>query len=157
MGTPLGKRDLVDLWEEVRRLTDRREVADLLLRLVACLDERRFADLRDLFAEDVTVRTPGGEAAGPDAVIEQAARNHESAAAVQHLVGEVLVELDGDEAALRADAFITFVEAADEVAQELREVYRCRAQRTAKGWRLVRVQTSIAARVRTPSVAHVSD
>ena len=138
--------EIDELRTMLRRLTDREDVAGLLLRLTTCLDEGDFEGMRRVLAEDVTVRTPGGEAVGIDAAVAQASRNHSAAAVVQHLIGEVLVDLDGDEATLRANAIITFVEEQDG-GQELREVYRCRAGRTADGWRIVRLETSIVRRV----------
>jgi hypothetical protein len=137
--------ELDELRAVVRRLTDREEVAGLLLRLTTCLDEGAYDDMRKVLAEDVTVRTPGGEAVGVEAAVGQASRNHSAAVTVQHLIGEVLVGLDVDEAVLRANAIITFV-GGPGGGRELREVYRCRARRTPAGWRIVRLETSVVRR-----------
>ncbi len=96
----------------LQALADRAEIEDLVHRLGASLDERRFDDLRGILVEGATARTPGGLAEGRDAMVVQAERNHpveDRTATRPHMV--------------------------------LGEVYRLHARRTAAGWRLSSVET----------------
>lgn len=120
-------------------IEDRAAITDLVSRLGACLDDHRFDDLKELFAEDVTAATPGGLAEGRDAVIGQATRNHGEYHRIQHLITNVLVDLDGDRAAVRANLLGTFVDSEARVVLEMGGIYRFTARRDGD-WRL----TSIA-------------
>ncbi len=82
-------------------LIDRLEIADLVSRLGVVLDEGRFTEMPELFVENATARTPGGVAQGRDAVVAQAERNHGPDLNVQHVITNVLVDLDGDRAHVR--------------------------------------------------------
>lgn len=121
-------------------LLDRLEIDDLVSRLGACLDEHRFADLADLLTEDATVATPGGESSGRAGVVAQATRNHEASAHVQHLITNVLVDLDGDQAEARANLVVTFAGEDGRPTSSLGEVYRFGVRRTPGGWRLARIE-----------------
>src|SRR5690349_12457043 len=67
-------------------LDDRVAISDLIYALGAALDEHRFDDLRDLFIENAAVSTPGGTTQGRDAVVDQATRNHQKYARLQHFM-----------------------------------------------------------------------
>ncbi len=123
-------------------LLDRIAIADLINRLGACLDEHRFHDITALIAEDATASTPGGTAEGRSAVIAQATRNHEHYARIQHLITNLLIDLDGDRASARANLQGSFVDAEGNLALELGAVYRFRARRTSDGWRLARIEVT---------------
>jgi hypothetical protein len=121
-------------------LTDRQAITDLVNHLGLWLDEKRFYDTESLFTEDVTVATPGGQAQGVGLVAEQARRNH-GYERIQHVITNVLIDLDGDRAQVRANLIATLVPSADEPAAHttLGERYRFEAVRTPQGWRLSRV------------------
>jgi hypothetical protein len=116
----------------------------LVHRLGVCLDEARFEELRALFVEDASATTAGRTAEGIDAVIAQASRNHSADDQIQHVVSNVLVDLDGGRATVRANLLATFVRRAGgpDGRYSLGEVYRFGAVRTASGWRLTRVATT---------------
>lgn len=122
-------------------LTDRQAITDLVSRLGLWLDEKRFYDTEALFTEDVTVATPGGRAQGVGLVAEQARRNHDYER-IQHVITNVLIDLDGDRAQVRANLIATLVPSAAEPAAHatLGERYRFDAVRTPQGWRLSRVE-----------------
>ena len=137
----------------VRELIDRNEIADLVSRLGVVLDEGRFDEMKSLLAEDVTVRTPGGAAQGPEAVIAQASRNHRPEQPIQHLITNLLVDLDGDRAAAaRANLVVHFgatdggaeptTAPAPPVEYTLGEVYRFGLVRAPDGWRFASIETT---------------
>jgi SnoaL-like domain len=125
----------------LKDLTDRQAVTDLVSRLALWLDERRSEDPHDILTEDVTVATAGGSAQGIDRVAEQARRTHD-VEGLQHVITNVLIDLDGDRASVRANLIVTFVPSADaRQAHTMRgERYRFEAVRTGVGWRLSRVE-----------------
>jgi hypothetical protein len=127
----------------LQALADRAEIEDLVHRLGASLDERRFDDLRGILVEDATARTPGGLAEGRDAMVAQARRNHPVEDRIQHVISDVLIDLDGDDATVRANLVATFIraDATSRPHMVLGEVYRLHARRTADGWRLSSVET----------------
>lgn len=131
--------------ERIQRLDDQQAITDLVARLGRMLDEKRFADARSILAEDITVHTPGGTSHGPEAAVEQARRNH--TVRTQHVITNVLIELDGDRADVGANLIVTFVgsdgeglalngTALPEGRLEIGERYRFEAVRGSAGWRL---------------------
>ncbi len=119
-------------------LIDRAEIERAVSTLGRCLDERHFDGLRDLFTTDASVETPGGTAAGHDALVEQARRRHTAATGIQHVITNLLVDLDGDTAQVRANLLVAFAEAGplDPAPFVLGEVYRFAFIRTPHGWRI---------------------
>ena len=92
---------------------DRMVITDLVYRLGVCLDEGRFDDLHDLAIEGAAVRTPGGESVGREAFVAQARRNHPADQAFHHVTTNVLIDLDGDQAKVRANLLVHITELAD--------------------------------------------
>ncbi|MEU2104922.1 nuclear transport factor 2 family protein [Nocardia sp. NPDC004085] len=132
---------------QLRELMDRQEITALVDRLGRALDEGRFDDLRAIYTPGATAKTPGGTAEGRDALIAQASRNHGEHLRIQHVVGNVLIDLHGDTAEVRANLIATFALATSDgtpppPVYTLGEVYRFDAVRTGEGWRLSRVQTT---------------
>ena len=93
---------------QVQQLADHNEITNLVYRLGVFLDDRRFDDMRSLLVEEATVRTPGGTAQGREALIAQATRNHRPDEPTQHLITNLLIELDGDRAEVRANLVVNF-------------------------------------------------
>lgn len=130
---------IAQIRHEVELLAGRSNITALVHRLGACLDEGDFDRLRSLFVEDVTAKTPGGEATGLDAVVAQATRNHSRDERIQHRITDVLIDLDGDRASVRANLNVTF--SGEPGAQfSLGAVYRFDAVRTPAGWRFARLE-----------------
>jgi 3-phenylpropionate/cinnamic acid dioxygenase small subunit len=128
-------------------LTDRAELADLLVRQGLWLDERRYDEAPAIFTPDATVATPGGTAEGIGALTAQARKNHDPYARTQHITTNVLIDLDGDRATVRANQIAAFVRdaGADRLPQAeftLGERYRFEAVRTPEGWRFTRVEVT---------------
>lgn len=128
----------------LRGLLDRSEITDLVARSLVAIDEGRFDDLRTIYTEDASASAPGGQAQGRDAIVAQVSRNHTPDRRSQHLVGDVIVDLDGDTAQARANVFAAFAPSATDDASPLASpvqvtfgiAYRYQAVRTPGGWRL---------------------
>jgi 3-phenylpropionate/cinnamic acid dioxygenase small subunit len=141
--------DVARLERQVAEVTDRAEITNLVYRLGAILDDRRFDEMRSLLVETATVKTPGGTAEGRDALIAQARRNHQPDERTQHVITNPLVELDGDRAKLRANLVVNFAASAhrDESLPApprkytLGETYHFDVVRTSAGWRFSSVET----------------
>jgi hypothetical protein len=118
-------------------LADHIELTALVSRLGRWLDRAGDDAPERILAPDVSVRTPGGEATGLDRVVAQAQRNH-AVDATQHVITDVLVDLDGDRAGVSANLIVTFVDG--ESLRTLGERYRFDAARTDAGWRLARIE-----------------
>jgi hypothetical protein len=116
----------------LEQLSDRAELTDLVARLASWLDTGARADAADVLTGDVTATTPGGRAEGREAVVAQARAAH--AVPTLHQITNVLVDLDGDEAAIGAAVSATF---AGDGATGGR--YELAARRTTAGWRLTAV------------------
>jgi hypothetical protein len=123
----------------LQELIDRSEITELVSRLGVWLDEKRFDEARSILTEDATAKTPGGSVAGVDQVAEQARRNH--VVPTQHVITNVVIDLDGDRATIGANLIATFVHGPDPSGPLFQrgERYTFEAVRTADGWRLSRV------------------
>lgn len=130
--------------DRLRALSDRAELTDLVSRQGRWLDERLFDDSAAVFTNDATARTPGGEAAGIEALTAQARRNHTRFARTQHLTSNILIDLDGDRATVGANLLVHFTgdEATAEPVLSMGERYRFEAVRTPAGWRFSRVEVT---------------
>jgi hypothetical protein len=133
---------------DVRALSDRAEITDTVVRMGWCLDRRDWAGLRALFTDrvrtDYTALWGGEPQEGPvDGLLGTAAqgswrRTMDGLEATQHLITNVLAEVDGDEA--RATANVVGVHRlANPHGSPLWTVggtYDIRLARTAAGWRI---------------------
>jgi hypothetical protein len=133
---------------KLQQLVDRSEITDLVSRLGWCLDEGRFDEMRSLLVEEATVRTPGGLAEGRDAVVAQASRNHTPDDHIQHVITNVVADVDGDRATVRANLMVHFAPLVDTpepaIAPAPRsvvgEVYQFEVVHTSEGWRFSRIE-----------------
>jgi 3-phenylpropionate/cinnamic acid dioxygenase small subunit len=133
--------DATGVERQVTELVARNAITELVYRLGVALDDGRFDELRSIFTEDSTASTPGGSVEGIDALIAQASRNHSRERRNHHVITNVLIDLDGERADVRANLVVTF--ARDAVPYfTLGEVYRFDARRTPDGWRLSRVEST---------------
>jgi SnoaL-like domain len=146
MTTSIHDTDQTRLQRHLRELGDRIEITDLISRLGRWLDER-IGEPRSIFAEDVRADTPGGQVRGIDLATAQATRNHTPDRRFQHLLTNVLVELDGDHATVSTNMLLSVAPnaapggptagvGAPGVTFQLGGRYRFEATRTPEGWRL---------------------
>lgn len=129
--------DTTLLGGQLRKLVDSYEIADLVSHLGLWLDEKRFEEAPSIFTEDVAVQTPGGTAQGIERVADQARRNHSDLTQTQHVFTNILVDLDGDRAMIRANLIVYFAHRAAEPEPyfTLGARYRFEAVRAPQGWR----------------------
>ncbi|WBB63059.1 nuclear transport factor 2 family protein [Streptomyces sp. WMMC500] len=126
-GTETLIRDLADL-------TARAELADLVARHSLWIDEGRFDETDRLFTPDVVVRSLRGEARGIEALVALARRGHDDLARTLHHKSNLVIEIDGETATVRAHDIAVFVN--DDKTQAIAAaIHRYGARRTEAGWR----------------------
>src|SRR5271166_3366275 len=84
--------------EAAQRLTDRQEIADLCIRYTTALDTKDWALLESCFARAPVFVHPGGRLEGFPAILERTKAALTPLTATQHLVGNIVVRVDGDTA-----------------------------------------------------------
>ena len=136
------ERDATQPGSWVQELVDRNAITDLVGRLGLWLDEKRFDEAQSIFTEDATADTPGGSVQGVDLLVEQASRGHEDR--TQHVITNVLIDLAGDRATVRANMIATMIPDADapEPLFVIGGRYRFEAVRTPEGWRFSRLEVN---------------
>lgn len=123
----------------IRELADRAQLADLVARHSLWLDEGRYDESDRLFTEDVVVTSPRGEAHGIEALIGLARSGHDTYARTQHNKSNLVVEVDGEVASVRAHDIAVFV-IDDKTAAVAAAAHRYGARRTEDGWRFDRLE-----------------
>jgi len=125
-------------------LAVRLELERLVWTLGRCLDERDFDGLRPLFTTDATVVTRQ-TATGHDAIVDQARRRHSHDDGIQHIIANLLTDLNGDQATGRANLLAAFASTgpADPVPFLLGEIYRFEFRRTSDGWRISHLTAAV--------------
>ena len=83
---------------DLQRLIDRQEIADLCVRYTFALDTRDWALLASCFTDAPVFVHPGGRLAGIEPILTRSRGALESLDASQHLLGNVVAEVDGDTA-----------------------------------------------------------
>jgi hypothetical protein len=138
--------DTATLPPATRELVDRSEVTDLISRLGVWLDEQRIDDLGAIFTEDVVGEFTGQEPFhGLDALIEHARDNLPKYDRIQHVITNVLVDLNGERAAVRANLIATHVHDAANPSSffQVGGLYAFDAVRDSDAWRLSKVKLDL--------------
>ncbi|MEU0514350.1 nuclear transport factor 2 family protein [Amycolatopsis sp. NPDC006125] len=118
----------------IRELADRAELADLVARHSLWIDERRYDETDRLFTEDVVVTSARGEAQGIEALVDLARSNHDTYARTLHSKSNLVIDVDGDTATVRAHDIAVFV-LDDKTEAIAAGIHHYRARRTERGWR----------------------
>lgn len=128
----------------IRALADRAELADLVARHSLWIDEGRYDETDRLFTDDCVVTSPRGEARGIEALIALVRSGHDTFVRTLHNKSNLVIEVDGDTAKVRAHDIAVFV--LDDNTQAIAAGYhRYEARRTEHGWRFDHlVVTSVA-------------
>lgn len=129
---------------DIGALASRLELEQLVWALGRCLDARDFDGLRPLFTTDATVVTRE-TATGHDAIVDQARRRHSRDDGIQHIITNLLTDLNGDQATGRANLLAAFASTgpADPAPYLLGEVYRFGFRRTPDGWRISHLTATV--------------
>jgi 3-phenylpropionate/cinnamic acid dioxygenase small subunit len=81
-----------------QRLADRQEIAELCARYAAALDTKDWALLESCFTPSPVFVHPGGRLEGLPAILERTKAALTPLTVTQHLLGNIVVEVDGDTA-----------------------------------------------------------
>jgi hypothetical protein len=123
----------------IRQLADRAELADLVARHSLWIDEGRYDETDRLFTEDVVVKSPRGEACGIGALIELVRSGHDRYVRTLHNKSNLVIEVDGETATVRAHDIAVFV-IDDKTEAVAAGSHRYGARRTEDGWRFDRLE-----------------
>jgi ketosteroid isomerase-like protein len=118
----------------IRELADRADLADLVARHSLWIDESRYDETGRLFTDDVVVTSRRGEARGTEALIAAARSAHDQYPKTMHSKSNLLIEVDGDVASVRAHDLAVYV-LDDQTEAVAAAVHHYGARRTQDGWR----------------------
>ncbi|WP_245662473.1 nuclear transport factor 2 family protein [Nocardia vermiculata] len=123
----------------IRDLADRAELTELVARHSVWVDERRFDETEQLFTADVVVESMRGRAVGIDELHRVVGHGHDRYLRTLHSKSNIVVELDGDTADVRAHDIGVYVLDDDTEAIAAAQ-HHYGARRTEKGWRFDRLK-----------------
>ena len=124
---------------DLRELIDRTELAELVARHSLWIDERRYDESDRLFTEDVVLTSRRGDANGIEALIDTARARHDGYVRTLHNKSNLVIEIEGDTATVRAHDTAVYV-LSDKTEAIAAAVHLYRARRTEKGWRFDRLE-----------------
>jgi hypothetical protein len=128
--------DAAGLWAEVRRLSDRVALGEMVPRFATAMDAHDAAALRRLFAPEMVIEFAGGAFRGRDGCVDGLRATAFAHAASHHLVASHRVRVDGDRAS--AVAYFHSVHLDDAARPEVHADhggwYLARLQRAGEGW-----------------------
>ena len=125
----------------IRELADRAALADLVARHSLWIDEGRYGETGRLFTEDVVVKSPRGEAHGIEALLGLVRSGHDTYARTLHNKCNLVIEVDGETATVRAHDIAVFV-IDDKTEAVAAGFHRYGARRTEDGWRFDRLEVT---------------
>lgn len=123
---------------DLQEISDRIEIQELLVRYSIAIDSKRFDDLLPLFTEDAECDYGSlGSPRGPAAIAGLISSTLAGLDATQHLVGNSIVEIDGDSAAVRTYLISQHIRASAPGAKHyfIGGEYVDTVVRTPDGWR----------------------
>ncbi|MDL4815522.1 nuclear transport factor 2 family protein [Actinomadura opuntiae] len=126
-------------------VADRIEIADLCTRFARLLDEKRWEDADTVFTDDVAVHSPrGDDLRGIGRVVDFMRRSEVEGQHTHHTTAELLVDVDGDQAAVSANSIVYYYRdgQAPHFTGGLRQHYT--SVRTPAGWRIREVRITPA-------------
>ncbi len=125
---------------DIQLLLDERQIIRGLGLFARILDQKRWDDLPDVFARDLTFHYGLAEEVGIDALERNMRRYLDQCGPTQHLIGSVIVDMEGNEAASRAYVQARHQRRDDPLGRIFDSTgeYVDRWQRGDHGWRIVR-------------------
>ncbi|MEV3901011.1 nuclear transport factor 2 family protein [Mycobacterium sp. NPDC050551] len=88
--------------EDIKSLLDEREIVRALYTAARAMDDHDWSTLTEIFAEDANGDLGTGRLGSATAIIEVIRNFLDSCGPTQHMLGNVVVDLDGDNAVSRA-------------------------------------------------------
>lgn len=128
---------------EVQRLIDREEIIDLITSFSRAIDTKDQPRYAATFAEDGELQTPFGTRVGRTAIAEM--KGPPPGTHAHHHLGQVELDLRGDEASAMTYVIATHVFDADDLTQKAHSGgwYEQELVRTPDGWRFSKVRLVI--------------
>lgn len=126
---------------DIQTLLDEREITRGLSRFARILDSKSWDELTTVFAADLSFDYgAGGEQHGIEALRANMTRFLDICGGTQHLIGSILIDVDGDHAVSRAyvQARHQAVGATGGAVFDTNGEYIDRWERRVEGWRIVR-------------------
>jgi hypothetical protein len=139
----MASTSMFELSSQLKELTDRSELVDLLYRLGAALDEKRYDDLRTIYSDRAGFEFADTADVGDlETAIDNAKKMGKHFAHTHHVMTNPIVEIDGDNATVRTNLIATHVYRDDKPGEhyDVGIVYHFMAVRTARGWRFSHVK-----------------
>lgn len=122
----------------IRDLADRAELADLVARHSLWIDENRWNETDRLFTDDVIVTSPRGQAHGIAELLALVRKGHDAYTRTMHNKANLVIEVDGETATVRAHDLAIFV--LDDTTEAIAAaIHHYGARRTEAGWRFDRL------------------
>ena len=88
--------------DEKDTISDERDIERALIRLARAMDDRDWAQVSDIIAEDATGDLGTGTLHGCAAIVELVRSFLDNCGATQHLLGNILIDVSGDHATSRS-------------------------------------------------------
>ena len=126
---------------DLQTLLDEREITRGLSRFARILDKKQWDQLSEVFAEDLSFDYgAGGEQSGIVALRANMAQFLDICGPTQHLIGSILVDVNGDEALSRAyvQARHQALDSSGGSVFDTNGEYVDRWARRPEGWRIIR-------------------
>ncbi|WP_017606177.1 nuclear transport factor 2 family protein [Nocardiopsis alkaliphila] len=118
-------------------ITDRLAIADLFTRFALVLDEQRWDDLATIFHDDVALHSPrGGRLRGIQELADFLRRSEVEGEGTQHTHSDLLVDLNGDQAAVTANSIAYYFREGQSPHRIGGLRLTSTAARTRTGWRI---------------------
>jgi|1185.fasta_scaffold73554_1 uncharacterized protein (TIGR02246 family) len=126
---------------QLRLLLDERAIRYLILSAWAAIDSKDWPTYAEAFAPDGAFEIMGQRRVGRDAIVAGPARDLAKYDALQHIVTNELIRVDGDLAEGQWYAIAVHVPSAADASEhaDVGLQYRFRARRDADGWRFTEV------------------
>jgi ketosteroid isomerase-like protein len=136
------------MYVKLECVDDRSAIMELTSRFACAVDKRDWDAVARVFTPDVVIDyNTGAHLVGPDAMVDLIRRSLDRAGPSQHLVGNLVIDLDGDRAS--ATCYVrTFIAGASDgpdadSAYENFAVYYDEVVRTTNGWRVAQRRAEI--------------
>lgn len=144
---------------DIQTLMVEREIGRKLARFARILDQKEWTGLPDVFAHDLTFEYGQGEEAGIEALQKRMRQYLDVCGPTQHLLGSIIIDVNGDEAVSRAYVQARHQRRDDPVGPIFDSTgeYVDRWQRRGEGWRIVRRDALWFLHAGDPAVLAVSD